>query len=171
VLADHTVKPHEKDKGKGEGKGKGKGKDRDRTRSPSARRTAAEKKKIPCRFYFGIGTTCTKGRDCEFSHYHSKDSPRANSLVGAQKSVCHAFLQGKCRKGKDCKYVHDKKALAVVKASVKAASSKSSGSPLEELEVKRRGARSRMHKGIKAVPEAPEEDKGGRTAASFPDKL
>ena len=129
MLADHTVKPHEKGKGRGEGKGKGKGKDRDRTRSPSARRTAAEKKKIPCIFYFGTGTTCTKGRDCEFSHYHSKDSPRANSLVGGQKSVCHAFLQGKCREGKACKYVHDKKALAVVKASVKAASSKLSGSP------------------------------------------
>ena len=78
VLADPTVKPHEKGKGKGEGKGKGKGKDRDRTGSPSAPRTAAEKKKIPCRFYFGTGTTCTKGRDCEFTH--SKDSPRANSL-------------------------------------------------------------------------------------------
>ena len=34
-------------------------------------------------------------------------------------------------KGKDCKYTHDKKALAVVKASVKAASSKSSGSPVQ----------------------------------------
>ena len=65
--------------------------------------------------------------DCE--HSHSKDSPRVNSPVGGKKSVCYAFLQGKCTKGKDCKYIHDKKALAVVKASVKAAWSKSSGSP------------------------------------------
>lgn len=65
--------------------------------------------------------------DCEYSH--SKDSPRVNSPVGGKKSVCYAFLQGKCTKGKDCKYIHNKKALAVVKASVKAAWSKSSGSP------------------------------------------
>lgn len=127
VLADPKVKPHEK--GKGKGKGEGEGKDRDRSRSPSAPRTAAEKKKIPCRFYFGSGATCTKGRDCDYSH--SKDSPRANSPTGGRKSVCYAFLQAKCSKGKDCKYTHDKKALAVVKASVKAASSKSSGSPVQ----------------------------------------
>ncbi len=126
VLADPKVKPHTKgDKG---GKGKGKGKVRDRTRSPSAPRTAAEKKKkIPCRFYFGSGTTCTKGRDCEYSH--SKDSPRANSPAGTRKSVCYAFLQGKCTKGRDCKYIRDKKALAVVKATVKAAAAKPQGSP------------------------------------------
>ena len=59
----------------------------------------------------------------------SKNSPRANSPAGAKKSVCYAFLQGKCTKGKDCKYVHDKKALAVVKSTVKAASSKATGSP------------------------------------------
>ncbi len=127
VLADPKVKPHSKGGKGGKGKGKGKGKNRDRTRSPSAPRTAAEKRKIPCRFYFGSGTTCTKGRDCEYSH--SKDSPRANSPAGDRKSVCYAFLQGKCTKGKDCKYVHDKKALAVVKASVKAAAAKPQGSP------------------------------------------
>lgn len=64
--------------------------------------------------------------DCEYSH--STDSPRVNSPVGGKKSVCYAFLQGKCTKGEDCKYIHDKKALAVVKASVKASWSKSSGS-------------------------------------------
>ena len=126
VLADPKVKPHSKGGKGGKGKGKGKGKPRDRTRSPSVPRTAAEKKKIPCRFYFGTGTTCTKGRDCEYSH--SKDSPRANSPAGDRKSVCYAFLQGKCSKGKDCKYTHDKKALAVVKASVKAAAAKTQGS-------------------------------------------
>ncbi len=61
--------PIRKGQGKGgKGKGKGKGKNRERTRSPSVPRTAAEKRKIPCRFYFGSGTTCTKGRDCEYSH-------------------------------------------------------------------------------------------------------
>ena len=131
VLADPKNKLHDKGKGKGKGngKGKGKGKGRDRTRSPSAPRTAAEKKKVPCRFYFGTGATCTKGRDCEYSH--SKDSPRANSPTGDRKSVCYAFMQGKCTKGKDCKYVHDKKALAVVKASIKAASSRACGSPTQ----------------------------------------
>ena len=127
VLADPKVKPHQKGSKGAKGKGKGKGKNRDRTRSPSVPRTAAEKKKIPCRFYFGSGTTCTKGRDCEYSH--SKDSPRANSPANDRKSVCYAFLQGKCTKGKDCKYTHDKKALAVVKASVKAAAAKPKESP------------------------------------------
>ena len=127
VLADPKVKPHQKGSKGAKGKGKGKGKNRDRTRSPSVPRTAAEKKKIPCRFYFGSGTTCTRGRDCEYSH--SKDSPRANSPANDRKSVCYAFLQGKCTKGKDCKYTHDKKALAVVKASVKAAAAKPKESP------------------------------------------
>ena len=126
VLADPKIKPHDKG-GKGKGKGKGKGNSRNRTRSPSTPRTAEEKKKIPCRFHFGTGTTCTKGRDCEYSH--SKNSPRADSPAGARKSVCYAYLQGKCTKGKDCKYIHDKKALAVVKSTVKTASSKTPGSP------------------------------------------
>ena len=90
-------------------------------------RSAADKKKIPCRFHFGVGTTCNKGRDCEFNH-NSQSTPRANSPTGARKSVCYAFLQGKCTKGKDCKYEHDKKALAVVKSSVKAAAAPSNES-------------------------------------------
>ena len=122
VLADPKAKQHAKGKGKGK---KGRGKSRDRTRSPSAPRTAAEKKKkkkkknIPCRFRFGNGTTCNKGKDCEFSH-NNASTPRANSPAGAKKSVCYAFLQGKCTKGKDYKYVRDKKALAVIKSSAKA---------------------------------------------------
>ena len=59
-------------------------------------------------------------------------TPKAVSTVIPKihrESTVHAFLQGKCTKGKDCKYIHDKKALAVVKASMKAAWSKSSGSP------------------------------------------
>ena len=59
---------------------------------------------------------------------HSQSSP-----AGAKRSVCHsvcyAFLQGKCTKGKDCKYDHHKKALAVVKSSVKAAAAPSRDSP------------------------------------------
>ena len=121
VLAQHA-------KGKDKGKGKGKkGKGKSRSRSPSAPRSAADKKKIPCRFHFGVGTTCNKGRDCEFNH-NSQSTPRANSPTGARKSVCYAFLQGKCTKGKDCKYEHDKKALAVVKSSVKAAAAPSNES-------------------------------------------
>ena len=123
VLADPKAKQHAKGKGKGKGKGK-KGKGKSRSRSPSAPRSAADKKKIPCRFHFGVGTTCKKGRDCEFSH-NSQSAPRANSPTGSRKSVCYAFLQGKCTKGKDCKYEHDKKALAVVKSSVKAAAAPS----------------------------------------------
>ena len=126
VLADPKAKQHAKGKDKGKGKGK-KGKGKSRSRSPSAPRSAADKKKIPCRFHFGVGTTCNKGRDCEFSH-NSQSTPRANSPTGARKSVCYAFLQGKCTKGKDCKYEHDKKALAVVKSSVKAAAAPSNES-------------------------------------------
>ena len=127
VLAEAKAKQHAKGKDKGKGKGK-KGKSKSRSRSPSAPRSAADKKKIPCRFHFGVGTTCNKGRDCEFSH-NSQSTPRANSPAGAKKSVCYAFLQGKCTKGKDCKYEHDKKALAVVKSSVKAAAAPSKDSP------------------------------------------
>ena len=126
VLADPKAKQHAKGKDKGKGKGK-KGKGKSRSRSPSAPRSAADKKKIPCRFHFGVGTTCNKGRDCEFNH-NSQSTPRANSPTGARKSVCYAFLQGKCTKGKDCKYEHDKKALAVVKSSVKAAAAPSNES-------------------------------------------
>ena len=126
VLADPKAKQHAKGKDKGKGKGK-KGKGKSRSRSPSAPRSAAGKKKIPCRFHFGVGTTCNKGRDCEFNH-NSQSTPRANSPTGARKSVCYAFLQGKCTKGKDCKYEHDKKALAVVKSSVKAAAAPSNES-------------------------------------------
>ena len=126
VLADPKAKQHAKGKDKGKGKGK-KGKGKSRSRSPSAPRSAADKKKIPCRFHFGVGTTCNKGRDCEFNH-NSQSTPRANSPTGARKSVCYAFLQGKCAKGKDCKYEHDKKALAVVKSSVKAAAEPSNES-------------------------------------------
>ena len=129
VLADPKAKQHAKGKDKGKGKGK-KGKGKSRSRSPSAPRSAADKKKIPCRFHFGVGTTCNKGRDCEFSH-HSQSTPRANSPAGAKRSVCCAFLQGKCTKGKDCKYEHDKKALAVVKSSVKAAAAPSKDSPAD----------------------------------------
>ena len=64
----------------------------------------------------------------------------ANSPAGAKKSVCYAFLQGKCTKGKDCKYIHDKKALAVVKSTVKAASSKGDGITWSNSE--RRGSES-----------------------------
>ena len=127
VLAEAKAKQHAKGKDKGKGKGK-KGKSKSRSRSPSAPRSAADKKKIPCRFHFGVGTTCNKGRDCEFNH-NSQSTPRANSPAGAKKSVCYAFLQGKCTKGKDCKYEHDKKALAVVKSSVKAAAAPSKDSP------------------------------------------
>ena len=123
VLADPKAKQHAKGKDKGKGKGK-KGKGKSRSRSPSAPRSAADKKKIPCRFHFGVGTTCNKGRDCEFNH-NSQSTPRANSPTGERKSVCYAFLKGKCTKGKDCKYEHDKKALAVVKSSVKAAAAPS----------------------------------------------
>ena len=126
VLADPKAKQHAKGKDKGKGKGK-KGKGKSRSRSPSAPRSAVDKKKIPCRFHFGVGTTCNKGRDCEFNH-NSQSTPRANSPTGARKSVCYAFLQGKCTKGKDCKYEHDKKALAVVKSSVKAAAAPSNES-------------------------------------------
>ena len=126
VLADPKAKQHAKGKDKGKGKGK-KGKGKSRSRSPSAPRSAADKKKIPCRFHFGVGTTCNKGRDCEFNH-NSQSTPRANSPTGARKSVCFAFLQGECTKGKDCKYEHDKKALAVVKSSVKAAAAPSNES-------------------------------------------
>ena len=126
VLADPKAKQHAKGKDKGKGKGK-KGKGKSRSRSPSAPRSAADKKKIPCRFHFGVGTTCNKGRDCEFNH-NSQSTPRANSPTGARKSVCYAFLQGECTKGKDCKYEHDKKALAVVKSSVKAAAAPSNES-------------------------------------------
>ena len=86
-----------------------------------------KRRRSHCRFHLGNVTTCTKGKDCEYSH--SKNPPRANSPAGARKSVCYAYLQGKCAKGKDCKYIHDKKALAVVKSTVKAASSKVPGSP------------------------------------------
>ncbi len=127
VLADPKAKQHAKGKDKGKGKGK-KGKGKSRSRSPSTPRLAADKKKIPCRFHFGAGTTCNEGRDCEFSH-NSQSTPRANSPTGSRKSVCYAFLQGKCTKGKDCKYEHDKKALAVVKSSVKAAAAPSKDFP------------------------------------------
>ena len=148
VLADPKAKPHAKgDKG-GKGKGEGKGKPRDRTRLPSAPGTAAEKRKLPCRFYFGSGTTCTKGRDCEYSH--SKDSPRANSAAGARKSVRYAFLQGKCTKGRDCKYIHDKKALAVVKASVKGAAAK----PQESTSSTPRGSDPKAAPSVKAKAKA-----------------
>ena len=71
--------------------------------------------------------TCTKGRDCEYSH--SKDSPRADSPTGGRRSICYPYLQGKCTKGKDCKYAHDKRALAVIKATSKGAAAKAQGSP------------------------------------------
>ena len=63
VLAGPKAKQHAKGKGKGKN---GRGKSRDRTRSPSAPKTAAEKKKIPCRFHLGNGTACNKEKDCEF---------------------------------------------------------------------------------------------------------
>ena len=43
--------------------------------------------------------------------------------------MCYPYLQGKCTKGKDCKYSHDKRALAVIKATAKAAAAKAQGSP------------------------------------------
>ena len=64
-----------------------------------------------------------KGSDCEFSHTNAKDSRRANSPARGRRSVCYASLQGKCTKGKECKYLHDKK------SSVKAAAAMPRASP------------------------------------------
>lgn len=86
--------------------------------------TAAEKKKIPCRFHFGTGTTCTKEETVNSVTQKIHRSP-----AGGRKSVRYAFLQRKCTKLKDCKYLHDKKVLAVIKFSVKAAAAKAQESP------------------------------------------
>ncbi|EJD47882.1 hypothetical protein AURDEDRAFT_144223 [Auricularia subglabra TFB-10046 SS5] len=59
--------------------------------------------KTPCVFW--SAGTCTKGKNCEFSHATPQST--SSGPPHASQPLCTYFLQGRCAAGQGCKFLHD----------------------------------------------------------------